>query len=258
MSKLKETVLALEKYCEDNPGSILLLSALQKDAFKDCKLRTLKRAARSLKRRKIITLVFGELFYVGKSLPTNINDLIISFYDELYPRDLMRVSNQKTNDEKSVLYQYEIDKDSSGEADYFTKKRIRRINQVRELSKPRTNMFAMVVYTLLSFAGIATIWICVFLIPIRVEFRIVVALLTTLLFLDFYLRFYFIQMIKCYQHYATEETRRKCICIPSCSEYSIYVLKKYELIVSLFKIRKRLFKTCRGENCLIDLPYSHK
>ena len=55
-----------------------------------------------------------------------------------------------------------------------------------------------------------------------------------------------IKAIECYQHYAKEETRRRCLCVPSCSEYSIAVLKKYNVFKALHKIRIRLFKTCRG------------
>ncbi len=62
-----------------------------------------------------------------------------------------------------------------------------------------------------------------------------------------------IGLIRLYQHYASEDTRRACTCVPSCSEYSILCLQKYNLIKALFKIRKRLFKTC-GTKYMIDLP----
>ena len=54
-----------------------------------------------------------------------------------------------------------------------------------------------------------------------------------------------IKLVECYQHYAKEETRRKCLCMPTCSEYAIAVLKKYCLVIALCKIHKRLFKTCK-------------
>ena len=62
-----------------------------------------------------------------------------------------------------------------------------------------------------------------------------------------------IKLVDCYQHYAKEETRRKCLCKPTCSEYAISVLKKHCLIVALNKIRIRLFITCKGDY-KIDLP----
>ena len=63
-----------------------------------------------------------------------------------------------------------------------------------------------------------------------------------------------IKAIECYQHYAKEETRRRCICVPSCSEYSIAVLKKYNIFKALHKIRIRLFKTCGGYGYVHDEP----
>ena len=68
------------------------------------------------------------------------------------------------------------------------------------------------------------------------------------------LRLIGIKVVECYQHYAKEETRRNCLCIPSCSEYAILCLKKYELIRALLKIRKRLYVTCVGSEYIIDNP----
>ncbi len=63
-----------------------------------------------------------------------------------------------------------------------------------------------------------------------------------------------IKVIECYQHYAKEETRRRCLCKPTCSEYAICVLKKYFIFIALYKIYKRLFKTCQGGFYKIDFP----
>lgn len=60
--------------------------------------------------------------------------------------------------------------------------------------------------------------------------------------------------IKLYQHYAPEGVRRRCLCMPTCSEYAILVIQKYGLLVGLFKIRYRLFKRCRGTMFMIDSP----
>ena len=83
---------------------------------------------------------------------------------------------------------------------------------------------------------------------------IIVCSLINILLLELLPRIIGIFAIKCYQHYASEETRRRCLCVPSCSEYSIICLKKYELIHALLKIRKRLFKTCKGHRYVIDNP----
>ena len=63
-----------------------------------------------------------------------------------------------------------------------------------------------------------------------------------------------IGMIRLYQRYADEYTRRSCLCKPTCSEYSIMCLQKYCLIKALFKIRKRLFKTCGAFGYIEDWP----
>ncbi len=63
-----------------------------------------------------------------------------------------------------------------------------------------------------------------------------------------------IKLVECYQHYASEDRRRRCLCMPTCSEYALVVLKKKPLPLSLLKIRKRLFKTCRDGNYQKDFP----
>ena len=60
--------------------------------------------------------------------------------------------------------------------------------------------------------------------------------------------------IKLYQHYADEDVRRRCVCKPTCSEYAIIVLKKYGVLIGLYKIYIRLFKTCFGTVYKIDEP----
>lgn len=67
------------------------------------------------------------------------------------------------------------------------------------------------------------------------------------------LRLFLIKLVECYQHYAKEELRRFCMCMPSCSEYAIAVLKKYPIFVAIFKIIFRLTVTCDGEK-KIDPP----
>ena len=116
----------------------------------------------------------------------------------------------------------------------------------RPLIRPKTKIITVLAwilaYLLLSFF-IATI----------VIYALQVMKYKWLLYLFSYIVFGFlfskkicIKAIECYQHYAKVETRRRCICVPSCSEYSIAVLKKYHIFKALNKIRIRLFKTCRG------------
>ena len=54
-------------------------------------------------------------------------------------------------------------------------------------------------------------------------------------------------VVKCYQRYAPEKIRRKCRCMPTCSEYAIAVLKKHCLFVAVYKIINRVFYTCKGK-----------
>ncbi len=60
--------------------------------------------------------------------------------------------------------------------------------------------------------------------------------------------------IRLYQRYAPEHVRRRCLCRPSCSEYSITCLQKYNLIKATCKICKRLFKTCGAYGYVDDWP----
>ena len=67
-------------------------------------------------------------------------------------------------------------------------------------------------------------------------------------------RRFLIYCIQVYQHVAPEWLRRRCICKPSCSEYSIEALQKYGLLKGCYKIYIRLTKTCRGQSYIIDKP----
>lgn len=65
-------------------------------------------------------------------------------------------------------------------------------------------------------------------------------------------RFICVKAVECYQHYAKESTRRKCLCMPTCSEYALLALKHDWFPVALCKILKRLFRTCRGGDYKYD------
>lgn len=63
-----------------------------------------------------------------------------------------------------------------------------------------------------------------------------------------------IGIIRLYQHYAPEQIRRRCLFKPTCSEYAILAIRKYGVIIGLFKAYDRLFKRCRGTIYRIDYP----
>lgn len=107
----------------------------------------------------------------------------------------------------------------------------------RKLYRPKTKRSTIFIL-LIIFIALAITPICFFFLNVHVAIKIVSTILFYVLLLEVYLRFFLIELIKCYQHYAKEETRRRCLCIPSCSEYSILCLKKYLLIKALLKIKK--------------------
>ena len=87
------------------------------------------------------------------------------------------------------------------------------------------------------------------------DFSLLLAIdFSILLSLPFIGRSLLIYCIQVYQHFAPEKIRRRCMCKPSCSEYSIAVLKKYGLLKGSYKIYVRLTKTCRGQKYIIDNP----
>ena len=59
--------------------------------------------------------------------------------------------------------------------------------------------------------------------------------------------------IELYQHYASDEMRRRCVCQPSCSDYAIMALKKYNVVKAIRLIYKRL-ERCYGNELIIDYP----
>ena len=136
---------------------------------------------------------------------------------------------------------------------YRRQKRLEEIVCSRSLTRPKTKKwYVITLFTmLLIFVIMAT---CVsIVISVNNIYKILLLLLLYVLIFEGYLRFCLIQAVKCYQHYASEKVRRRCLCIPSCSEYAIISLKRYPLIGALFKIRKRLYQTCKEEYKL-DFP----
>lgn len=67
-------------------------------------------------------------------------------------------------------------------------------------------------------------------------------------------RFIAIGAIRLYQRYASVAVRRSCLCMPTCSEYSIMAFRKYGTIIGLYLTYIRLYKRCRGNIYTIDYP----
>lgn len=61
-------------------------------------------------------------------------------------------------------------------------------------------------------------------------------------------------IVRLYQKCASESTRRRCRCMPSCSEYALLALDKYVWPKALWKIYKRLTHTCMEPGYKVDYP----
>jgi putative component of membrane protein insertase Oxa1/YidC/SpoIIIJ protein YidD len=61
--------------------------------------------------------------------------------------------------------------------------------------------------------------------------------------------------IKMYQHYAPEEIRRRCLFMPTCSEYAIMAVQKYGGFIGLCKSYFRLMYLCKGNIYRIHYPW---
>lgn len=139
--------------------------------------------------------------------------------------------------------------------EYIKQRKLEEIVSQRQLKRPNTKKWQVILLSSivpLLFLGEI---IFSFLLPTTSIFKIFVFILLFLFTIELYVRFCLLQTVQCYQHYAKEETRRRCMCVPSCSEYAIICLEKiFPLIVALIKIRIRLYKTCKGEDYKLDFP----
>ena len=77
--------------------------------------------------------------------------------------------------------------------------------------------------------------------------------LSSIIVLLIFLKKNCIILIELYQHYASDETRRRCTMMPSCSEYALLALKKYNIFKVLYKTYIRLTTKCNG-SYIIDYP----
>ena len=139
--------------------------------------------------------------------------------------------------------------------EYKRQKKLEKFVNSRVLKRPKIKKWQATT----CFVALPFLLFCAILLGIilnqEVISKIVFSVFFVVVIFETYLRFCFIVLIKCYQRYAKEDTRRRCKCIPSCSEYSIICLKKiFPLIIAFLKIRKRLFVTCDGGDYKVDFP----
>lgn len=125
----------------------------------------------------------------------------------------------------------------------------------KPLQRPKTNAFTMILIFSAFFAVLTVFCIVMTLYtPFRWYIKLSLSVFFVIGFSYASAKFILIKSVECYQHYAKEETRRRCLCMPTCSEYAILTLKKYPLPVALRKIRIRLFFTCDGGIYIKDFP----
>lgn len=70
----------------------------------------------------------------------------------------------------------------------------------------------------------------------------------------FSLKIWIIGAVKLYQRYAPEEVRRRCMYMPTCSEYMILAVQKYGAFKGLIKGWDRVYNRCVGNIYRIDYP----
>lgn len=142
----------------------------------------------------------------------------------------------------------------------------------RKLDRPKTNIYTAVIYILsiLFASGFITVVICFVADVLVVSFDPAVHVIythnkswTDIVFFNIKvligifiitLRMSLIGLVHLYQHYAPEQMRRRCLCMPSCSEYMILAIKKYGPFIGVYKGIRRLTKTCDGILYKIDYP----
>ena len=78
--------------------------------------------------------------------------------------------------------------------------------------------------------------------------------IVTFVILCLTVRWFAIDCIRLYQHYAPEQIRRRCILMPSCSEFAILAIKRYGFILGCIMAYYRLNFRCRGNINRIEYP----
>ena len=158
--------------------------------------------------------------------------------------------NKRKDKQIEKLYHLLLDRNAFRESSEVLEK----YAMERTLPRPKTNAWTIsvlvLIYLVFSYL-IAFVAICFFEIS---GYRWIVYLLSYVAVALLFLKIFCIKLIECYQHYAKEQTRRRCVCVPSCSEYAIAVLKKYNVFKALHKIRVRLLTTCGNFGFLHDDP----
>jgi putative component of membrane protein insertase Oxa1/YidC/SpoIIIJ protein YidD len=123
----------------------------------------------------------------------------------------------------------------------------------RELIRPKTNIFIAFLFVLSLLFGCFGISAIIRIFNKDISPKIVFIFFFLLAFVVLSKKI-IICVVQIYQHYSPELVRRKCICMPTCSEYMILAVKKYGTIRGVYKGIYRILKKCRGTDYKIDYP----
>lgn len=133
-------------------------------------------------------------------------------------------------------------------------KELRAIVEARPIFRPKTSAISVVLTTLaLILLLTPPIFLLIFA-NLDLALEIALPVIYYALFIEVCCRLYLANLIRFYQCRASEDTRRSCLCVPSCSDYALLSLKKYPMILTALKIFKRLVFTCKGDKYIVNLP----
>ncbi len=139
--------------------------------------------------------------------------------------------------------------------EYKKQKILENIVNTRVLNRPKIKKWQVaIVIAILPFLLGFLIYICLAS-QRSLALKLFFLQISIIFIFEIYIRFCLICVVRCYQAYAKRETRKRCKCVPSCSQYAVLSLKRvFPLVLALLKIRKRLYVTCDGEDYVLDYP----
>jgi putative component of membrane protein insertase Oxa1/YidC/SpoIIIJ protein YidD len=122
----------------------------------------------------------------------------------------------------------------------------------RKLFRPDTTIKQVLKHTMIFIFVVSGIAVIIFLVT---NFSLLfVLVICSLLGLMIRSKEIVIGLVKVYQHYAPDDVRRKCLLMPTCSEYMILSVQKYGVLRGVYKGVYRLLITCRGTVYRTDYP----
>lgn len=128
---------------------------------------------------------------------------------------------------------------------------IRHYCRHHKLSRPAIN-WSLIIYVVLAFEVL--LCLCAYLLSLSTSSFFL--LIDIVHFAAFFLfgRKILSLVVQIYQRYAPESLRRQCTCKPTCSEYALLALQKYNWPKALYLIIRRVTRTCQQPGYKIDFP----